>query len=409
MRSRAMRLWCGVIAWIAIGAAAFFVFQSEKTLSALRADGRDFDRRAREASDALSDLRAAQQAYVAAGQGVTFWMPKVAQTAEAIGGSMAALAGAATSAGARAAIDDASATLRQFVEADQRARDYLNAGQLLMAGDVIFTEGDQSAATAARQVEGARLAEHQALDASEAAVRRQEAMALAAAAGVTAVIVLVLGLSGVVKADQTDSPLSIAGDRPAESIGPPGSFGSIMGELRTPPLQIGRVPLPPSRPVSPVLKAAAQLCTDFACMRDVNDLQLLLARASDVMDAAGLIVWLGTSDGTYLQPVLAHGYSDDTRSRLPNVPRGANNAAAAAYRSGDLQIVLSRPGGPKGAIVAPILGARGCIGALSAEIRGGGEASDSVQALAAIVAAQLAGVVTVPSADEADTRIAASS
>jgi hypothetical protein len=59
--------------------------------------------------------------------------------------------------------------------------------------------------------------------------------------------------------------------------------------------------------------------------------------------------------------------------------------------------------------VAPILGAQGCIGALSAEIRGGGEASESVQALAAIVAAQLAGVLEVPRAGRADARAAASS
>jgi GAF domain-containing protein len=111
------------------------------------------------------------------------------------------------------------------------------------------------------------------------------------------------------------------------------------------------------------------------------------------------VVWLANPDGAELQPVLSHGYNDNTRARLPNVPRAANNAAAAAYRSGDLQIVLSRPGGAKGAIVAPILGSRGCIGALSAEIRGGGEASESVQALAAIVAAQLAGVLAAPPAE----------
>ena len=43
-----------------------------------------------------------------------------------------------------------------------------------------------------------------------------------------------------------------------------------------------------------------------------------------------------------------------------------------------------------GAVVAPILSADGCIGALSAEIRSGGETSQSVQALASIFAAQLA-------------------
>jgi two-component system cell cycle sensor histidine kinase/response regulator CckA len=47
----------------------------------------------------------------------------------------------------------------------------IKSGQQLMAADVIFTEGGETAATAARQVETARLAEHQAFDASEAKPR----------------------------------------------------------------------------------------------------------------------------------------------------------------------------------------------------------------------------------------------
>ena len=382
MRSRAVRLSSGAVAWIAIAAAAVFIVRSERQLAALRADGRAFDLHAREITDAFSDLRAAQRAYVAAGQGVAFWMPKVAQTSDAIGAAMATLGAAGTSLGAQSAVDEAVATLAEFAEIDKRVRDYLRSGHLLMAGDVIFAEGDQTAASAARQVEAARLAEHQALDASEGSVRRQEAIALAGAGGVSALVVLLLGVIGGLQSEP-ESPLSIT---PAEPS----------------------LPLP-SRAVSPVLRTAAQLCTDFACMRDVHDLQQLLARASDVMDAAGLVVWLGSSNGAELHPVLTHGYSDNARARLPNVPRAANNAAAAAYRSGDVQIVLSRPGGAKGAIVAPIFGAEGCIGALSAEIRGGGEASESVQALAAIVAAQLAGVLVTPLAESSDARAAASS
>jgi len=373
-----------VLAWIAIAAAAIFIFRSEKQLASLRADGRSFDLHAREVTDRLSDLRAAQQAYVAAGQGVAFWMPKVAQTAEAISTSIATLRAAGTSMGARQALDEAMTTLGDFAEVDNRAREYLRSGQLLMAGDVIFTEGDQTAASAARQVEAARLAEHQALDASEAGVRRQQAIALAGAGGLTALIVLLLGATGNQPAE-SKAPLSI---RPAEPI----------------------LPQPqPSRAVSPVLRTAAQLCTDFACVRDVHDVQQLLERAGDVMDAAGLVVWLGNSKGAELQPVMTYGYNDKARARLPNVPRAANNAAAAAYRSGDVQIVQSRPGGAKGAIVAPIRGTHGCIGALSAEIRGGGEASESVQALAAIVAAQLAGVFAAPPAETTDARAVASS
>ena len=90
------------------------------------------------------------------------------------------------------------------------------------------------------------------------------------------------------------------------------------------------------------------------------------------------------------------------------MPRSANNAAAAAYRSGTLQIVLARPGGSTGAVVAPIISVDGCIGALSAEIRGGAEMSEGVQALASIFAAQLANVVA-PEAEADAGRTAATS
>jgi hypothetical protein len=121
------------------------------------------------------------------------------------------------------------------------------------------------------------------------------------------------------------------------------------------------------------------------------------------------MVWMGTTTGADLRPVLAHGYSSQMIARIPPVPRSGDNAAAAAYRSGTLQIVLARPGGVRGAVVAPILSAEGCVGALSAEIRDGGETSASVQALASIVAAHLAGVLAATSAETAEDRAAASS
>jgi GAF domain-containing protein len=88
-------------------------------------------------------------------------------------------------------------------------------------------------------------------------------------------------------------------------------------------------------------------------------------------------------------------------SRLPAVAKSADNAAATAFRTAQLQLVRARPGELNGAIVAPVLSSTGCVGVISAEIRGGGETSESVQALAAIFAAQLAGVLkTTPAADE---------
>ena len=68
---------------------------------------------------------------------------------------------------------------------------------------------------------------------------------------------------------------------------------------------------------------------------------------------------------------------------------------------GHVQIVKSRPGAAQGAVVAPLLVADGCIGALTAEIRDRAEESATTRALAQILAAQLAGVLAA--AADADT------
>jgi hypothetical protein len=76
-------------------------------------------------------------------------------------------------------LQDAAAAAADLTEIDTRARDYLHTGQALMAGDVIFTEGESTASAAARQVEAARLSERQAAEATEASSRRLEAASLA--------------------------------------------------------------------------------------------------------------------------------------------------------------------------------------------------------------------------------------
>jgi GAF domain-containing protein len=94
---------------------------------------------------------------------------------------------------------------------------------------------------------------------------------------------------------------------------------------------------------------------------------------------------------------------------MPVVPRAADNAAAAAYRTSTLQIVLARPGASSGAVVAPLLSPEGCIGALTAEINDRGETSDAVQAFAEIFAAQLASVLassSVPAANGGQGQLA---
>jgi len=77
MRSPAFRLTIGAAAWIAIGVAALLLVRSEQRIKSVADSARTFDLEARDAIDAFAEARMAQQAYVAAGQGIGFWMPKV--------------------------------------------------------------------------------------------------------------------------------------------------------------------------------------------------------------------------------------------------------------------------------------------------------------------------------------------
>jgi len=398
--SRAARLTLSATAWIALGAAAFFLITTEEKIGDRRSALRMFDLHARETAVALGDARAAQQAYVAAGQSSSYWIPKVATIIAEVGKTIDALQATAVSAPAARALVDASAAISEFGNVDKRVRDYLNADESLMASDVVFSEGSAAASRASLQVETARIAEHQAFDADEATLRRLEAYAIGAAAGLSGLILAILGVArgarqaaGAPSGD-SESSATNADDqlllRPSSaSLGrmAPNSSSEQAAPTPTPSLITAASPI--------ALKAAAELCTDFGRIHDLAELKMLLGRAARVMNANGLIVWLGSPAGIDLQPVLAHGYSDQILSLMRPVPRTADNAAAAAYRSGSLRVVASRPGGPLGAVVAPLLTADGCIGALTAEVRDGAEQSELVHALASIFAAQLAGIFAV--------------
>jgi hypothetical protein len=386
MRSRPARLALVAVALIAAGAAAVFLIQSEQQISERRTRLRTFDLQAREAARVLADVRAAQQAYVAAGQGVTFWMPKVASLIDEGTSAVDSLRASADAASARESLLQAGATITEFGNVDRRARDYVGSGQQLMAGDVVFTEGGEIAAQAGRLIEAARLGESLAFDEYEAVRRRRQTYALGGAAAVGGIVMVLLALvvakrEGVIAAVLPDAS--------------PVADGELM--LRGAPLRKAEASGQEARQSLPALKAAAQLCTELGRVSDPEDLQKLVVRAAGALDASGLIIWMGSLAGADLRPVLAHGYSPQTLARMAPVPRSADNAAAAAYRTSALQIVLSRPGASSGAVVAPLLSPEGCIGALTAEINARGETSDAVQALAEIFAAQLASVLAASS------------
>jgi hypothetical protein len=154
-------------------------------------------------------------------------------------------------------------------------------------------------------------------------------------------------------------------------------------------------------PSSIDLAAAAKLTTEISTFTDQAELPGLLGRAAEVLDARGVVIWMGA--GSELFAAAAHGYDPSVLQRIKPIARNADNATAAAWRTSQLRTVPAVPGG-HGAIVAPMLGPGGCVGVFAAETRSGREQDEAAQSVATIVAAQLASVLAAwPAASTTDT------
>jgi transcriptional regulator with XRE-family HTH domain len=140
------------------------------------------------------------------------------------------------------------------------------------------------------------------------------------------------------------------------------------------------------------LTSLAHLCARIGRAQELREAMPVLEDALGVIEAVGMVLWLGDRQSGLLTPVLAVGYSHNVIARLPRVPRDADNAIAAAVRSAQTKIV----GGSDvktGALAVPVVTAAGCVGALAVELRPPGERRASVSAFTSILAAQLAGLV----------------
>lgn len=153
---------------------------------------------------------------------------------------------------------------------------------------------------------------------------------------------------------------------------------------------------------------AAAVCSALSRVATAADIPGILGRAASLLDASGIIVWLGA--GEELFAAASHGYHPRKLARLGAIRRDAENATADAWRAGALRVVRGEAGNG-GAIVVPLFGpstsvvpgSEACIGVLTAELRAGRETDTTTQAVTAMIAAQLATVVTVwpaPSAVE---------
>jgi len=410
MRSRALRLLLVILSISSIVASTVFIRSLEMSLTGRRELLREVDRLAREAFDGLADARLAQSAYVAMGQGADFWMKKADDAAGRMTAALMKLQSSMAAGAALARVSQALGAVAEFTSVDRRIRGYLETDSPLMAADVVFGEGGEPAAMARQFIEQGRLEEHMELDRLEAETRELEMAAAGAAAGLVVLISAILAIVPARRAVPAGGPVSLnltAAGQPTPAHSVQSAADDLILHGREPArVQAQGQSSSPVVPAPPAvtLQSVAQVCTDLGRTTEPEALSDLLGRAAEVLDASGLVLWVGSASGMELRPGLAHGYAPEVVSRIPVVPRAANNAAAAAYRTGTLQVVASQPGSrAKGAVVAPLLSADGCVGVLSVEIRDGGEASASVQSLAAIFAAQLAGIVAA-TIDEPDQR-----
>ena len=353
----------------------------------------------------LSDFRGAQQAYVAAGQDRMYWVDKVASHLEVITASLSSLVRLATAPASVDALKQATAVVDDLRRMDALAREHTATGQDLMASDLIFTDGLELAHRSASHIEFARATERQARNRLTREWLNAQVVALAAALGTSIVVALLLlpiprskretdsAGSNVVLLDTADAEVEsvqaqpdsrplfdLDGDRLslAES-----TIDSLVEQTSKAPSL--------TAPISPDLQLAADLCTDLGRLSNTEELPSLLKRVAVLLNASGIIVWVRDGTGSSLRPALGHGYPSQALSRMGIISYDGDNATAAAYRSIRMQVVTGNGG--NGAIVVPLISATSCVGVMSAELQEGWETSDTVQATASIVAAQLATLV----------------
>ena len=388
MKSLAVRLVLLAAFVVAGSMAAYFVWTSEFQLRRSVDDVRAFDRAALEAERAVLEMRSAQEAYVAAGQGAQVWITKVAAFLDAAKGRLEFLRGHAASAGAQSAIDNASSALQDFEQIDRRARDYVRNGQPLLASDVIFVDGLESTSAVAASIDDARRAETARQDSEHASTRRAEVVAIGAATLVALVTILMFfrgtPAASADSVDVSQGPISLmASVRPR----------SDDTRATAAPVRPAQEPAPGS---SIDLDTVAAICSDLAKVMDTRALPALLERAATVLDAPGIVLWIADPDGRELSPIVTHGYPPQMVLRLGTILRDAENATAAALRTSLLQTV-DTDSVSNGAIAAPLVTPAGCVGIMSAEVRQHGEKDPAKLATASIIAAQLATLVGPPS------------
>jgi GAF domain len=376
MKYRVVRVILFLVAMAAVGAAGYSIFDLDRRAAAEQTVQQSVRDQAKTILTSIFEVTAGQRSYVAAGQGNQFWTAQVTKLLVGMDTGVRDLRSTVRSEAAASAVDSAAVALENLRKLDARAQEYVSQDQQVLASDLIFSDGLEMTGTAAAQIETALIQDLQAGDQTVRTLRRQQAAVAAGAGGFLLVVTLLLV---PIPGRRSSTPDRERREPPAAELAPKRSGDARARHESDPDADIN----------VPGLAATARLCTEFGRVMETREVPPLLARAADILDAAGLVVWLSDRAGVELRPVLSHGYSDKVVAQMRSIPRNAQNAAALAFRSAQLRVVAGTDV-TSGAVVAPLITPTGCVGVLAAELRHGSEQRDATCALATILAAQVA-------------------
>ena len=417
MTNRILRTSLVVLALAAQAAAGFFIVRAERQKAAARATFDSLVRDAGRVQTLVGELRGAETGLVAAGQDPADWAPKLAGLVKEASDTLAKIDRTSLSAESSQDLAAVTEAVAAFAKLSTHVRDLVATEQPLTASSIVFGEAAQHLGTASAALASAAATQGQALEREVSRLSLNEGFALGGVVAWTLIVLLMLlprvtvesAADSVEDAVATNFGLALGGPPAAAPVVNGGGFDLDLAWRRQqaaasspePPHESEREIEDDVRRESALrlnmdaqvdLAAAARLCTYLARVKEQGELAGLLARAAELLDASGIVLWIVGTDGTVLRPAASHGYSDHALARMKTLSGRSENAVSVAFRTGRLEVV--RGGRDKtGAIVAPVVTPGGCVGAVAAEIRHGAESSPSVQAVATIVAAQLASLV----------------
>lgn len=394
-----------VVSCVVAAAAVFQSFRFNQSHHAQRMHVLGVERDTGALLVTLSEMRGAQMAYLATGQGPDFWMRRATELAGQLENGIAQLRNIVTSPDAQSRLANATVAVGDLVLLDGRARSAIGSDQRFLASDIIFAD----AVTGTQQIsESLTAARHAERGAVEATLERDRVIQLALFPAAVILVLVSAWLAG--SSRRTRSTARSEAEELAQmlrELPPPVKTPSVTAAttpaVTTPPSRPTPTPVPAlvapapvTVPVAPAinLSDAAELCVDLARVIDARDMPSLLQRAARTLDATGIIVWVVDTHGATLTPALAHGYPDRVLAKLGVLDVNADNVTSLSFRSMRPQAM---PGagrnGNSSAIAVPLVTTDGCNGVLSAEVPGARPADECV-AVARILAAQLAAMLS---------------